>query len=338
MAEFVLEDPTRVPDTRQTWLNQALSSILYDPRDVVFLHLYLKAAAVMGAFCTLFFWRFQWWYVIPYAVAFYLVAPPVILMLHCTMHRPFIKRRRWLTRFIPLSLSFLVGIPCGYMEHHVGMHHPENNLPDDLSSTMAFQRDRFTHFLRYFGRFFFGIYLELPLYFVRKKRTRLAWRAMPMEFVHLAVMGAALALNWRAALCCLVVPFVLVRFMMMAGNWGQHAFIDPAAPGDSVRNSINCINSRYNTIAFNDGYHIVHHEKPALHWTEMPAFFDQHRVRYARSGAIVFRSLDFFLISALLWMKRYDVLARHLVTLEGAEPPLEERIAFLKSRTRAIPS
>ena len=51
----------------------------------------------------------------------------------------------------------------------------------------------------------------------------------------------------------------------------------------------------------------------------------------------MFHGLDFFLISALLWLGRYDVLARHLVTLEGAPPPLAERIAFLKSRTRPIP-
>ena len=37
------------------------------------------------------------------------------------------------------------------------MHHVENNLPDDLSSTMRYQRDSFLHFLVYFGRFFFFI-------------------------------------------------------------------------------------------------------------------------------------------------------------------------------------
>jgi fatty acid desaturase len=123
---------------------------------------------------------------------------------------------------------------------------------------------------------------------------------------------------------------------MMAGNWGQHAFIDPAAPGDSLRNSINCIDGRYNHIAFNDGYHIVHHEKPALHWAEMPAYFHEHRERYGRSGAIVFSGIDFFVVSLLLWAKRYDVLARHLVSLDGTQPSLEERIAFLRSRTQPI--
>jgi fatty acid desaturase len=336
MISLGVADPTQAPSYKNTWLQRTLLNIVRDPRDVVFLRLALKGILVMGSFAVLWFFAFSWWYAVPFALAHFLLTPPTILMLHCAMHRPLVKQPRWIATALPYVMAFLFMIPCGYKEHHVGMHHPENNLEDDLSSTMGYQRDRFTHFLHYFARFFFLIYAELPMYFLRKGRRKLAVRSVSMELIQVACILLALALNWRAAVSFMVIPFVFVRFMMMAGNWGQHAFIDAAEPGNSLRNSINCIDSRYNAIAFNDGYHIVHHEKPNLHWTEMPGYFQQHHKRYGRDGAIVFRELDFFVVSLLLWTGRYEALARKWVTLDGAEPSLEDRVAFLKSRVQPV--
>ena len=42
------------------------------------------------------------------------------------------------------------------------MHHAEDNMREDLSSTIRFQRDSFLHFLVYFSRFFFLASIELP--------------------------------------------------------------------------------------------------------------------------------------------------------------------------------
>ena len=50
------------------------------------------------------------------------------------------------------------------------MHHVEDNMPDDLSSTLRYRRDSFLHFLAYFARFFFLAIVELPLYLMRKRR------------------------------------------------------------------------------------------------------------------------------------------------------------------------
>jgi len=61
-----------------------------------------------------------------------------------------------MNHYIPAILGpFLRQSPFTYFGHHLGMHHPENNLREDLSSTMRFQRDRLDHWLRYFLRFFF---------------------------------------------------------------------------------------------------------------------------------------------------------------------------------------
>ena len=87
-----------------------------------------------------------------------------------------------------------------------------------------------------------------------------------------------------------VVPYLLIRIMMMVGNWGQHAFIDPSRPGDSYANSITCINGAYNARCFNDGYHIGHHVKQNRHWSEMPKDFEDNLAKYQAEGCIVFET------------------------------------------------
>jgi fatty acid desaturase len=332
-----VKDPTAAPAYPPTAFQRAIEGLLYDGRDAVFVRLTLKVIAVLVPFIALLYWRFSW----PLALAFWAVqlgyfAAPVILMLHNTMHRPFFKRRPFLSRAHPYLMSGLFGIPTGYMEHHVAMHHVENNLPPDLSSTMRYQRDSGLHFLAYFARFFFLSIYELPEYLTRKKRRGLTGRALVSTLVHWAVMAGLMFVAFKPTLVVFVIPWFTVHLLMMVGNWGQHAFIDERAPGNSYVNSITCINSGYNARAFNDGYHIGHHVKANRHWTEMPKDFLDSLDRYAKEGCIVFQGLDFFVVSLLLFAKQYDFLARRFVRLPGDTRSHEEIVAFLRSRTRRI--
>jgi hypothetical protein len=256
-------------------------------------------------------------------------------MLHNTMHRPFFKKPRWLERLHPYVMSFLFGIPTGYMEHHVGMHHVENNVAEDLSATWRYKRDNFLHFLLYFARFFVLDEVRLPAYLARHKRGNLARREVVGELSHLGVTGLMLWWDWRFGLVAFALPLVTVRFMMMVGNWGQHAFIDPARPEDSWVNSITCINSGYNQRCFNDGYHIGHHLKMNRHWAEMPQDFIDTAERAAKEGCIVFEGIDFFLVSVLLWTRQYKFLAKKFVRL-GRELSDEQVEALLRSRVLPI--
>ncbi|MBS2022200.1 MAG: fatty acid desaturase [Deltaproteobacteria bacterium] len=331
---LTLTDPTAAPTYAPSAFQRAILGLLYDPRDAVFVRLTLKSAAIMLPLIALLYARFSWWLAaLVFAVQLPLLAPPVILMLHNTMHRPFFKKARWLNRAHPYLMSGLFGIPTGYMEHHVGMHHVENNLRNDLSSTMQYQRDNVLHWLQYVGRFFFTSHLGLSTYLVSKSRGQLALRAMVSDGVHLAAMAALWFVNPRATLCAFIIPYLVVRIMMMVGNWGQHAFIDPSRPGDSYVNSITCINGVYNHKCFNDGYHIGHHIKQNRHWTEMPQDFLDNVERYRKEGCIVFQKIDFFMVSMLLFARRYDILAKNFVRLPGDSRTDAEVIEFLKSRT-----
>ncbi|PZR16131.1 MAG: fatty acid desaturase [Archangium gephyra] len=325
--------PQYAPSAFQTWIE----SMLHDKRDAVFFRLWLKNLLIIVPLQVAVFVWFSWWLaVVVWVVQIAIMAPPAILMLHNTMHRPFVKSPRWLNRFIPFSTSLMFGIPTGYLEHHVGMHHAENNLRSDLSSTMTYQRDSILNWLVYFSRFLFLSHVQLTQYFLRKKRPMMARRAIMSDAAHVGIMAGLAFLNWRASLVAFIVPYFFMRLAMMWGNWGQHAFIDASRPGDSFVNSITCINTPYNTKCFNDGYHIGHHVKQTRHWTEMPQDFLDNQERYAKEGCIVFEGIDFFMVSLFLFLKRYDWLARRFVRLPGDERTDEQVIEFLKGRTRRI--
>ena len=140
----------------------------------------------------------------------------------------------------------------------------------------------------------------------------------------------------RPVVAAFAIPTAMVRFMMMVGNWGQHAFLNATRKNDGLSNSITCINSGYNRRAFNDGYHIGHHLKANRHWTEMPKDFLAHRAMYAEAGAIVFEGVDFFLVSILLWTGRWQFLARRFVRLDGQARSNDDIIALLKSRVAPL--
>jgi hypothetical protein len=340
--ELTLTDPTSAPTFGEGPLSRWCRTALYDTRDEVFVRLTLRMVVLMSlALATLFVIVHgslvpTWLALGCYAAMWGWFAPPVILMLHNTMHRPFL-RSRFLGRVHPYAMSFLFGIPTGYQEHHLGMHHVEDNMPSDLSSTMRFKRDSFLHFLVYFARFFFLALPELTRYLVRNRRKTMARRALVSDLCHQSIVLTALWIDWRFGLIAFLLPMVTCRFMMMAGNWGQHAFLNTARDNDGVSNAISCINVGYNQRCFNDGYHVGHHLRANRHWTELPADFMASREMYARDGALVFEGIDFFMVSVLLWTRQYRLLARRFVRL-GRDMTDDEVVALLRSRVHPVPA
>ena len=322
------------------FLDEVLLRMLNDPRDLPFVYLSLQCSvvALMGVGLYFVSGTVFWWCALAYGLVWGLgVVDRFILMLHCTSHRIlFNKRFGYLNRYIPWILGPFFGeSPDGYFVHHLGMHHPENNLEADLSSTMKYQRDRLDHWLRYLVRFVLLIIVELPLYHWRKGHAKLAARAVVGEGgLWLLILGL-MFVDVRATVVVFVIPLLLVRVLMMAGNWAQHAFIDPHDPANPYRNSITCINTRYNRRCFNDGYHIHHHVKARCHWSEYPEEYLSNRETYGAQDAIVFERIDFFQVWFLLMTRQYRVLARHFVQLPGAPERSQQEIAMLFHRRLA---
>jgi fatty acid desaturase len=336
-VDIALRDPTYTPPETLGLFDRIAPRFIPDSRDAPFLKLIaLLSATVIPTGIALFVpgW-FRWWLAGAHWVLVFYFLGPFVLMLHNTSHRK-LFRRPWgfMNQYVPWVLGPFFGeSPEAYFTHHVGMHHPENNLDDDISSTLPYRRDRLTDFTRYFLHFFFAGFFELTMYFVKKKRRSLLVRTLVGELSFYFAVIALLFVDWRATVAVFVVPLVVTRFAMMAGNWGQHAFIDQASPENCYRNSITCINSGYNRRCFNDGYHIGHHLKATRHWTEMPGEFRLNLATYALEGAIVFEGLDFFVVWLYLMLGRYDWLARQFVDLSEVRRTPEEIVALLRSRT-----
>ncbi len=315
--------------------------LLNDPRDLPFVWLSVGCALLaVGGVALFFSGRWFWWLAPPYLAIWGLgFLDRFILMLHCTSHRPLYKPRlRRMNLVIPWLLGPFFGqTPESYFAHHMGMHHPENNLEDDLSSTIAYRRDSVLHWLGYFGRFILLGLPDLARYHVRKHNSKLLRRLVVGE---LSFWGVVLVLMWfkpAATLVVLVGPVLFVRMLMMMGNWGQHAFVDASDPANAYKNSITCINTRYNERCFNDGYHIHHHVRARCHWSEYPTEFVDNAAEYGRQDAVVFDGIDFFQVWLLLMLRRWNTLARAFVALPGApERSHDEIILLLKSRVAPI--
>jgi len=318
--------------------------MIRDERDLPFIYLTLKITFVLLPSAILlyspllegFWWNM--WAIFHLILCIVVFLGPYTLMLHNTSHRPFFKREygMW-NKYIPWILGPFMGqSPELYFIHHMGMHHNEGNMPEDKSSTMPFQRDSFFGFLHYYFRFLFIGIIELAQYFFGKKKDKLARKAATLEYAYITVLVLlCIFVNWKATLAVFVIPLILVRLGMMSGNWGQHAFVDPNEPDNDYTSSITCINSAYNQQCFNDGYHIGHHLVPNMHWTDMPVEFQENIDKYAKNKSLIFEGLDFHQVWIWLMLKRYDVLAKHLVNINGDTFKDDaEAIAIMKERTK----
>ena len=150
--------------------------------------------------------------------------------------------RFWLGITFPYIAEPLMGHTWDSYYYHYVKHHPvESNGPDDLSSTVRYQRDEVFHFLHYVGRFLLFVWIELPLYFARRNKMSLAIRAFMSELVSFASVYYMTKVNPRATTFVLMIPFALLRMGLMVGNWGQHALVDEIEPDSDFRSSITLV-------------------------------------------------------------------------------------------------
>ena len=312
-----------------------------DERDLPFVHLCIQISLTIIPLAFVLFTNVLTGWIWCVAAVFHLILVvffmgPYTLMLHNTSHRPFFKREHKIyNNYIPWVLGPFMGqSPETYFGHHIGMHHAENNLYADKSTTMPYQRDSLRGFLHYFGSFMAMGVIELAAYFRRKEMPKFRKMVIRGELTFILLCIGLSFVSFPATLFVFILPLIVVRFGMMSGNWAQHAFIDQNQPENSFLNSITCINHLYNRRCFNDGYHIGHHLSPHRHWTDMPADFLKNKVKYADNKSIVFEDIDYMGIWFLLMRKRYDKLADHFVNIDNRFETKEEVIQLLKSRTK----
>jgi hypothetical protein len=344
LHKLTLTDPVFNPHKKYSTFDNFWLARLKDERDLPFVYLTLKITFFMLPLGILLFipsiTGWLWWaIVVAYHFANnFVFKGPFGLMLHCTSHRPwFNEKLRWMNLYLPWVVGPFFGqTPETYSAHHLAMHHRENNLEDDLSSTMHYQRDSFVGFLKYFSAFFFTVIPSLALYFNSKDQLTLRNRVIRGELFFWFTCMALCFVRWQAVLVVFVIPLLISRLIMMVGNWAQHSFVDPDDPGNFYKNSVTCINTKYNNKCWNDGYHISHHIKPNLHWTLHPDHLQTNIDEYVSNKALIFEGIHFLHIWWYLMTNNYEKLAKRVVNLNGMFASEAEAIQLMKTRTQKI--
>ncbi|KAI0900179.1 hypothetical protein F4806DRAFT_493173 [Annulohypoxylon nitens] len=263
------------------------------------------------------------------------------LMMHQHIHGGGVLRKTsWVHLFdtmFPYITDPLMGHTWNsYYYHHVKHHHVEGNGPNDLSSTIRYQRDNVWHFLHYVGRFYVLIWLDLPIYFIRNDRPTFALKTAFWELSNYAMILTLFIVNSRPTTFVFLLPLMLLRAGLMVGNWGQHALVDADEPDSDYRSSITLIDVPSNRYCFNDGYHTSHHLNPRRHWREHPVHFLANKLTYSAEHALVFHNIDYLEITFRLLIKDYAHLARCLVPIGEKQIKLtmDERADMLRRCTR----
>jgi len=255
---------------------------------------------------------------------------------HMEAHRPqgyfSDKYDKVFGRYVEFFLGYLYGdLPELGRTVHVRLHHKENGGPDDNAATSGYDRTNPLHFLWYLSdniwtTLGFAPYAYFKARGDEKNRRRVLW-GMTRYFIY---FGAVFIYDWRIGILFVFVPLLCMNFIMAITSWVQHAFCDPENAEDYFVNTVTVLDE---VNFMNEGYHLCHHHRSGLHWTEMPAHLERIRDKMRESGSLVFRDLDFMeLFIELTLLRRMDVLAEKLVPWEPMNH--EERLALLAKRTK----
>lgn len=226
-------------------------SVVRVDTDVVMLtHLLLYLTTSIPSAIYLFY-NFHWWHGPLHSVMQLYYMGSYTLMMHQHIHMRGILNKAY--SLVDLAFPYVMDPLMGhtwnsYYFHHVKHHHVEGNGPNDLSSTIRYQRDDVWHFLHYLGRFYFLIWFDLPRYFLRTRKPDLALKAGGSELASYAFLYTMFAyFDARATFFVFLLPLAIMRLGMMIGNWGQHAFVDESEPDSDFRSSITVIDVAVST-------------------------------------------------------------------------------------------
>jgi hypothetical protein len=258
-----------------------------------------------------------------------------ILALHYITHCSIFNLQfRWMDHIWKSGLCNLFGIPMGlYYPHHIGMHHFQDNVaPLDMSSTMDYTRgSKWNHF-KYMFRYVSIGNFELPFRLLQMKKYYLVAQCLTGCIIYWGSMFTLFPRYPIATFCVMWLPWIIISFSLMQGNFKEHIFVDPDDHDNNYKSAFTCINAPSNALTFNTGYHIEHHEEPGLPWYQLPELFLKNLAKHADHDSLVFSGLGTMEVGTLVLNGKFDELADHYVNVGQPQRTKQELICEFQRR------
>ncbi len=279
-----------------------------DLRTLFFVGLYFASAILSWIYFP------SSWYGILFVIAINSVLSFICAVItHNTIHAPIFKKR-WMNKVFQVILSFTYGHSVSaYVPGHNFSHHRFTQTPKDRIRTdkMRFRINFFNQFL-FFFRMVPGIMKDENEFakMMLKEKPRWFYQYVFELAIVLGIKFTLLIINPWKAISILFVPHLYAAWGIVGTNFWQH---DGCDEDDKYNHSRTFTNPVLNFLAFNNGYHGAHHDKPNLHWSLLPAYHEEHIAPY------IHPNLNRNSLTAFLWEshiypgKRVDYLGNPLV-------------------------
>lgn len=198
---------------------------------------------------------------------------------HNHNHRSTFRGSR-LNRVFGGFLSVFYGYPTfAWVPTHNQNHHRFINKAGDATITWR-HTNRHNFFIAATYFFVSAYYQSAPIKeYIRKARERnpALYRDIVAQYVvwagaHVVLLALAVgihgpgvgALVWTL---CFGLPALFALWTIIFFNYIQHVHTDPWSEHDHSRSFVGGV---MNFLLFNNGFHTVHHENPAAHWSTLP--------------------------------------------------------------------
>jgi fatty acid desaturase len=215
----------------------------------------------------------RYWALLPLTCLFAFIA---CIIKHNHIHSPTFARESW-NRALDYLLGFCTGqSTAAIIPVHQERHHEHSQTQEDFvrSSIVNFRHN----WLNLLAFPFVVVWLvhrnkSADLARWRLRHPRLYQRVQRERAAVLLLVLVLTALNWRATLLYLGIPWLFGQWGIVTINLLQHQDCDESSAYDHSRN----ITGRWtNWLFLNNGFHTAHHLRPALHWSRLAEFHRLH--------------------------------------------------------------
>jgi fatty acid desaturase len=212
-----------------------------------------------------------WYGWIPFAIVLSLLSFFCAVITHNTIHSP-VFRDRTANSIFQGALTLTYGHPVSmFVPGHNLSHHKYTQQPRDRMRT-----DKLRYRWNILNQLFFSAIVGPPIFRDNARFAKVMYRKNPKWFrqfafeltLYVLFLAALLVLDWQKFIVFVVIPHQYAAWGIMGINFIQHDGCDGAHPFNHSRNFTGKL---LNWFTFNNGFHGMHHMRPGLHWSLLPA-------------------------------------------------------------------